>query len=427
MRAHRRQPAPDDRFGAARGACVDRRGRVGARPRRRHRGGRAAGLGCSARSPAGCTWPGSACRAAAIDRVVRGRRAGSPWSPRCCRRMRAARIAPIAAMRDVGHPGPAADQAHRRPAAVVTARRRRSLLGLGLQRRRRRRTLRRSSAGCCSRSSASRCSTPLISRPVVACSARSFAWSVPGKLGRLNSARNPRRTAITAAALMVGIALVTGVTGDPRLGQAQHQRSSAGHQSRPQLIISGEQSGPRARHVRPGASSTRPAAARGPRWSRRSTSDMAMVDGDRDLRRGDTTRPRSLRQIFDAHATAGDIDPLGPAQMRGRATDTRQAPWLVGRLDGDVQLTRGEVRSTVHGRRHLRASQLTNSVIAAAGGGDGLRQPAADPGLHPARRRHVGVRRPAAGGDAARGQPRGVGGRPGRVHRAADDSARQAC
>ncbi len=45
----------------------------------------------------------------------------------------------------------------------------------------------------------------------VACSGRLFSWSVPGKLGRLNSGRNPRRTAITAAALMVGIALVTGV------------------------------------------------------------------------------------------------------------------------------------------------------------------------------------------------------------------------
>jgi putative ABC transport system permease protein len=54
--------------------------------------------------------------------------------------------------------------------------------------------------------------TPLIARPVVAVVGRIFSWSVPGKLGRLNSGRNPRRTAITAAALMVGIALVTGVT-----------------------------------------------------------------------------------------------------------------------------------------------------------------------------------------------------------------------
>ena len=46
---------------------------------------------------------------------------------------------------------------------------------------------------------------------MVALLGRLFSWSVPGKLGRLNSGRNPRRTAITAAALMVGMALVTGV------------------------------------------------------------------------------------------------------------------------------------------------------------------------------------------------------------------------
>jgi putative ABC transport system permease protein len=53
--------------------------------------------------------------------------------------------------------------------------------------------------------------TPLISRPVVSVVGRLFSWSIPGKLGRLNSGRNPRRTAITAAALMVGLALITGV------------------------------------------------------------------------------------------------------------------------------------------------------------------------------------------------------------------------
>jgi putative ABC transport system permease protein len=52
--------------------------------------------------------------------------------------------------------------------------------------------------------------TPLVARPVVALIGSIFAWSVPGKLGRINSGRNPRRTAITAAALMVGLALITG-------------------------------------------------------------------------------------------------------------------------------------------------------------------------------------------------------------------------
>lgn len=54
--------------------------------------------------------------------------------------------------------------------------------------------------------------TPLLGKPVVSLLGFAFAWSVPGNLGRRNSARNPRRTAITAAAMMIGIALVTGVS-----------------------------------------------------------------------------------------------------------------------------------------------------------------------------------------------------------------------
>lgn len=54
--------------------------------------------------------------------------------------------------------------------------------------------------------------TPAISQPVISVLGQAVSFSTAGKLGRLNSARNPRRTAITAAALMVGIALVTGVS-----------------------------------------------------------------------------------------------------------------------------------------------------------------------------------------------------------------------
>ena len=54
--------------------------------------------------------------------------------------------------------------------------------------------------------------TPVISRPVVAALGRLLSWSAAGTLGRRNSARNPRRTAITAAALMVGVALVTAIS-----------------------------------------------------------------------------------------------------------------------------------------------------------------------------------------------------------------------
>ena len=54
--------------------------------------------------------------------------------------------------------------------------------------------------------------TPLVSRPVVGrARALLFPASVPGRLGRQNSLRNPRRTATTAAALMIGLALVAAV------------------------------------------------------------------------------------------------------------------------------------------------------------------------------------------------------------------------
>ncbi|GLZ79117.1 membrane protein [Actinorhabdospora filicis] len=53
--------------------------------------------------------------------------------------------------------------------------------------------------------------TPLIARPFVSLIGRLMSWSIPGKLGRLNSGRNPRRTSITAVALMIGVTLITAI------------------------------------------------------------------------------------------------------------------------------------------------------------------------------------------------------------------------
>lgn len=54
---------------------------------------------------------------------------------------------------------------------------------------------------------------PLIARPVAGTIGRPVAaLGVPGRLGRENAMRNPRRTAATASALMIGLALVTMVT-----------------------------------------------------------------------------------------------------------------------------------------------------------------------------------------------------------------------
>lgn len=50
---------------------------------------------------------------------------------------------------------------------------------------------------------------PLLSKPLVGALGSIFSWSIPGKLGKRNSSRNPRRTAITAGAVMIGIAIIT--------------------------------------------------------------------------------------------------------------------------------------------------------------------------------------------------------------------------
>ncbi|MBB5939157.1 ABC transporter permease [Streptomyces zagrosensis] len=55
--------------------------------------------------------------------------------------------------------------------------------------------------------------TPLLSRPMIAAAAPVLNFfGMPGKLARQNAVRNPRRTAATASALMIGLTLITGLT-----------------------------------------------------------------------------------------------------------------------------------------------------------------------------------------------------------------------
>jgi len=53
--------------------------------------------------------------------------------------------------------------------------------------------------------------TPILSRPLVALLGAVMSWTFSGRLGKLNAGRNPRRTAITASALMIAVALITGI------------------------------------------------------------------------------------------------------------------------------------------------------------------------------------------------------------------------
>lgn len=54
--------------------------------------------------------------------------------------------------------------------------------------------------------------SPLLTRPVAGLLGRLLSWGTASRLGYRNAIRNPRRTAVTAAALMIGVTLVTAVS-----------------------------------------------------------------------------------------------------------------------------------------------------------------------------------------------------------------------
>jgi putative ABC transport system permease protein len=176
--------------------------------------------------------------------------------------------------------------------------------------------------------------TPLVSRPVVSVLGRLFSWSLPGRLGRLNSGRNPRRTAITAAALMVGIALVTGVTvvmDSAKVSLSQQAEDTI----KAQVIISGEQSGPRPPSFDP-AVIQRAEAIPGVRAAAGLWNDQAVINGKRDYvtATGDLAR---LADAYGATAATGSLATLKPDQI---AVSTQKGWPLGSKLT--VQLSRGE-------------------------------------------------------------------------------------
>jgi putative ABC transport system permease protein len=270
--------------------------------------------------------------------------------------LRAARIPPIAAMQDVATPD--------RPLTKVTVAGGivtaigSALLFLGLSGNAGGSTLPTILGGVLFAFIGVALLTPLISRPVVSLLGAIFAWSVPGKLGRLNSGRNPRRTAITAAALMVGIALVTGVT--VILDSAKGSIGALAEDTiKAELVISGAQSGPRPPSFDP-AVLEKAAAIPGVRLVDGEYGDMGKINGENTWLSA-TSNVAALQQIFGAKATAGDISRLGPDQMLV-SSDTATSRSLSVGSTVSVQLSRGDARTyTVTGI--YASSQLTNPVV----------------------------------------------------------------
>jgi putative ABC transport system permease protein len=183
--------------------------------------------------------------------------------------------------------------------------------------------------------------TPVVVRPVASVLGRLFSWSVPGKLGRLNSGRNPRRTAITAAALMVGVALVAGVgvildSAKQSIGGLAEERMDA------ELIISGEQTGPRPPSF-DAEVLDQVAALPGVALVAGSYFEQAEVDGD-SLFVTATHDLAADRDIFGLEAESGSLDRLAGGQLVVDSRTAADRDLAVGDRVR-VQLSRGEPRT----------------------------------------------------------------------------------
>ncbi|WP_433262209.1 ABC transporter permease [Actinosynnema sp. CS-041913] len=202
--------------------------------------------------------------------------------------------------------------------------------------------------------------TPLISRPVVSLIGKLLAWSMPGTLGRRNSARNPRRTAITAAALMVGIALITGVSVILASATTSITKVAEG-QVKSDLIISGEAQGPggdatfapdRLDQVErlPGVDS-----AFG--WY----SDRILVDGTQQFAVA-VTDVAAMQRQFGLESRSGTFADLPPGQL---ALDDDMANTLNLKQGGTatVQTTRGEAVTYTVGLVYAKNNVLTNAIV----------------------------------------------------------------
>ncbi len=210
--------------------------------------------------------------------------------------------------------------------------------------------------------------TPLVSRPVVGLLGRLFAWSLPGRLGRLNSGRNPRRTAITAAALMVGIALVTGVTVVMESAKSSI-RTEAARVVKAEIVISGDQSGPRPptydTKVLTEARELPGVQAAGGLWN-----DQATLDGKQEY----IAASDDLAQLARTFGTGtSGLTTLRPDQMVVDRSTATERGWQPG-TKVEVQTSRGDP-ATYTVAATFTDEDLPGSIFLPAGAIDGFAIP----------------------------------------------------
>lgn len=202
--------------------------------------------------------------------------------------------------------------------------------------------------------------TPILSKPMVSLIGRLLSWSMPGLLGRRNSARNPRRTAITAAALMVGISLITGVSVVLTSATKSIEKLAEG-QIKTDLIISGE-----------GQTEGMPASFGRDVLTRIEQTDGVssvfgwysdgVLQGEDQLFAIAPTNVPAMKQMFGLTPKAGEIAPLRDDQLALSEGQAAEKGWSLG-SKVTLQLARGEPRTFTVGFIWAKTQVLQGALV----------------------------------------------------------------
>ncbi|WP_426512734.1 ABC transporter permease [Dactylosporangium sp. McL0621] len=282
--------------------------------------------------------------------------------------LRATRVPPLAVLREVAVPDRPLTRLSVAGAVVLTAGT--ALLGLGLAGRAGDGPAAAIVGGVLLAFAGAALLTPIAARPVIGLLRRGFARSVPARLGLLNAGRNPRRTAITAAALMVAVALVSGVS-----TVFASAMSSVGYlvddQVKAEFVVAGDTNGSGRAGFDPAVLAQ---AARLPQV--RAVTGLyegtALIGGQPAYVEAVTDLP-ALRDMLSLTPAAGTIGPLGDDQVIvDERNVTAAGPHVGDRIT--VRLPRGpERRFTLAGI--YADTDLLNGWLLPAAAGAQLRNP----------------------------------------------------
>lgn len=202
--------------------------------------------------------------------------------------------------------------------------------------------------------------TPIMSKPMVSLIGRLLSWSMPGLLGRRNSARNPRRTAITAAALMVGISLITGVSVVLTSATKSIEKLATG-QLQTDLIVSGE-----------GQAEGDPATFRRDVLTKIEKTDGVksavgwsqdgVLEGENQLFAVGVTDMPAMATMFALKPKSGTIAPLKDDQLALPEEMAAEKGWSVG-SKVTLQLAKGEPKTYTVGFIWVKSQVLQGALV----------------------------------------------------------------